>query len=624
MGESVKKMFGDDAPLAMQKFGKEMASQLGLSEAQVQGLGQSVKALQGSFQVAGAAVTVLMGPLGAALVATLGLVAAWGAVKNAIGEANLEAAKKWLNEAGRGLESIADPEARKEIFLEGPKGQKSLEDYKRMAAMLQRGENLEGVFAERWKQVNEQLPSRIVGGGGASEGGVFDKISITEAFKESLTAGLADLKPMFSDLAKNLEGLFAPGKTKAQADKAQIDKQKELTEAFKDLEAITRMQVEAAEDAAKEWIKTNEEIKKLGETAQDFTSGNRIGRLSRSGGTVIGELPDEDGGQSEQGFFGSVATGMGQAATSGGGAFSATVQGFATGGIAGAVVGLLESSKQFGSLLESLNEIFQMVADAAGQVIDPLLPIIRILGILVRGVLPALTPIFKLFELAMRALFPVIKYVGLGVLYVVKAIGAAWNWVIEGVKSMMMEYANMLATILPGGVGDTIKNIFGAMADGIIGGLAIDTTMIDGAITDLKNATMDSTEATKEKAAADRNAAQAAQQLSESLTNIPQGYKVRMAQYMSADAEDGLPHFAAGGIVTRKTVAVIGEDGPEAVVPLGAGGRGAGGGVSEFHMHVHGVAEPKEVTRLVLREMERRNVIKTGSPISGAPAFMAG
>ena len=40
-----------------------------------------------------------------------------------------------------------------------------------------------------------------------------------------------------------------------------------------------------------------------------------------------------------------------------------------------------------------------------------------------------------------------------------------------------------------------------------------------------------------------------------------------------------IPHFAAGGIVSGPTLALIGEGGPEAVVPLGSGG-GMGGGIT--------------------------------------------
>jgi hypothetical protein len=44
-----------------------------------------------------------------------------------------------------------------------------------------------------------------------------------------------------------------------------------------------------------------------------------------------------------------------------------------------------------------------------------------------------------------------------------------------------------------------------------------------------------------------------------------------------------IPHFASGGIVTSPTVALIGEAGPEAVVPLsGSRGGALGGGINVY------------------------------------------
>jgi hypothetical protein len=48
------------------------------------------------------------------------------------------------------------------------------------------------------------------------------------------------------------------------------------------------------------------------------------------------------------------------------------------------------------------------------------------------------------------------------------------------------------------------------------------------------------------------------------------GYSIGMPQIPT------IPKLARGGIVTKPTLAMIGESGPEAVVPLGRGGAGAG------------------------------------------------
>lgn len=64
-----------------------------------------------------------------------------------------------------------------------------------------------------------------------------------------------------------------------------------------------------------------------------------------------------------------------------------------------------------------------------------------------------------------------------------------------------------------------------------------------------------------------------------------------------------IPALAAGGIVTRPTLALIGEAGPEAVVPLGRG-KGVGTTV-ELHIHGNYYGDPGELAELVKREFDR-------------------
>ncbi len=56
-----------------------------------------------------------------------------------------------------------------------------------------------------------------------------------------------------------------------------------------------------------------------------------------------------------------------------------------------------------------------------------------------------------------------------------------------------------------------------------------------------------------------------------------------------------VPHLAAGGVVTRPTFALIGESGPEAVVPLGRAGVGGGGDTYHFHFAGSLVTESQAV-----------------------------
>lgn len=81
-----------------------------------------------------------------------------------------------------------------------------------------------------------------------------------------------------------------------------------------------------------------------------------------------------------------------------------------------------------------------------------------------------------------------------------------------------------------------------------------------------------------------------------------------------------IPHMAKGGIVNRPTLALIGEDGPEAVVPLGAKNRPRGGipgmsGGGGLTVNIYGALDPMAVARQVeqiLSQYQR----STGEPLN--------
>lgn len=68
---------------------------------------------------------------------------------------------------------------------------------------------------------------------------------------------------------------------------------------------------------------------------------------------------------------------------------------------------------------------------------------------------------------------------------------------------------------------------------------------------------------------------------------------------ISIDVPD-IPYLAKGGIVTRPTLAMIGEAGPEAVVPLGRGG-----GVGGVHFHFNGPIDPVAAGREIDKVMSK-------------------
>lgn len=139
--------------------------------------------------------------------------------------------------------------------------------------------------------------------------------------------------------------------------------------------------------------------------------------------------------------------------------------------------------------------------------------------------------------------------------------------------------------------------------------------------------------------------------LNEELLNAPAGFKIATARFAAMDAElggllaslgaflsasfggtfgAGVIGLANGGVVTSPTLAVIGEAGPEAVVPLDrfsqqGGGLGGGGGIT-FTGPVTVVAnDPEELMRNLNKLARRRGATQIGSSAGiGLTPFASG
>lgn len=70
-----------------------------------------------------------------------------------------------------------------------------------------------------------------------------------------------------------------------------------------------------------------------------------------------------------------------------------------------------------------------------------------------------------------------------------------------------------------------------------------------------------------------------------------------MRQQLQTEQPTATP-FAQGGIVTRPTLAMIGEAGPEAVVPLSRGGLGG------ITINVNGADDPDRVAQMIVRRLK--------------------
>lgn len=69
-----------------------------------------------------------------------------------------------------------------------------------------------------------------------------------------------------------------------------------------------------------------------------------------------------------------------------------------------------------------------------------------------------------------------------------------------------------------------------------------------------------------------------------------------------------LPHFASGGIVTEPTLAVVGEAGPEAIVPLSGSNAGVGGvSITVENMNVRNDQDVKKIATELYTIIDRKN-----------------
>jgi len=96
--------------------------------------------------------------------------------------------------------------------------------------------------------------------------------------------------------------------------------------------------------------------------------------------------------------------------------------------------------------------------------------------------------------------------------------------------------------------------------------------------------------------------------MSRFVRNIPSGYRVERALFEVSPPR--IPALATGGIVTRPTLALVGEAGPEAVVPLDRGGIG---GVY-IHIERMEVQDGRYFGRRLNEELRRRGLVRASNP----------
>lgn len=329
------------------------------------------------------------------------------------------------------------------------------------------------------------------------------------------------------------------------------------------------------------------------------------------------------------------------------------------GALAAVFVDLLANSETMAAITATLDDAFGRISDAFGKLLGGIHIIVGNALLLVAQLAEGLTPVFEwlastlagfgavftmlgfiiqaitmvidmaiapleaaapLLDIAFKALFWVFKIVGLGLLGVVWLIQSAWNVVVQGIINAL----------------DVLNEVLGGALDGAIDAMEsmkADTQATADAINELANTSYDEAQAMAETAVAADATTEALDAMTASLVNVPAGYKVALSRF--AATEEGnpiydrfVPAMAKGGVALGPTLALIGEQGPEAVVPLdrlGDMGGGKGGTTYIFRGDIY-VTAPDPDT--FLAELERRSKRKafqrSGNPMALHTPFASG
>lgn len=299
----------------------------------------------------------------------------------------------------------------------------------------------------------------------------------------------------------------------------------------------------------------------LGEVGR--TMLGKLGAVGQAVGGFIDKLMDGD-------IWGAIGTFLATIMTSVKG-FEPLVQ-IASGillSIAPIFNGILDALKPLlGAVGVFLNIIMTALGPALnglGQAFLAIAPLMILIGKLVGSIL---TPIFRLLgtlfkglaEVITMVLFPVLKYISLGVLYVMKGIAWVWNAIIDALAGILrwiggFEIAGAKPFDFLNQWADTIEKAKATTGD------------LDQQITDLNNTTVDSATAQASDAAANYEAAGAADgtatamnKVTAALTNIPSWFKVASERWHAAAADGGSAGFHGSSVGASPVKVFIGND----------------------------------------------------------------
>ncbi len=417
-----------------------------------------------------------------------------------------------------------------------------------------------------------------------------DMIEEAQKIGSSITGILRDLLHLWEEDEEDLEsrylrGLGRRGETPEPFDPTTLEEEVEevLTplERFKmTMSNITNLLKEEFYDEIEGMLPFNldelgiavsETINNLKEIDWDFLPGDTKGFFSQLRDDLV--IFGEEIKSRASDFAGSMGS-AGQTAMSLVGALNPLVP------IIGA---LITESETWDRIMGIVSDIIGSLIDALGKLLEPLIPIFNVLATMLIPIFNMLGTILSAVLMPIfRALFPIIRGFGVVVTYVAEIIARAWNALIR--------------------VLDTITWRLADLSDYLI-----DTDELSDARQELIDATWSEMMAKDELT-------ETTEELNQALRNVPAGFAVAFRRFQTAigaqpDGGSGRRRsrrFAEGGIVRKAVHGIVGEAGPEAIIPLDRLESFIGGSGGGTHVHFHGnVYGMRDFERKVYEVTER-------------------
>ncbi len=284
-------------------------------------------------------------------------------------------------------------------------------------------------------------------------------------------------------------------------------------------------------------------------------------------------------------------------------------------GVKPLVAVIAQINEVFFNTLAPLFSILGQALQPIGAVLIPMIAMFKSFGIIITSFTEILRPLIDMLDIAFAGLYYALMGVALVMMAQAWAVGQVWNLMVNALVGVLE-----LIGKIPG-VGKAVDKAISALEDTLV-----NTQLLEDQMTSMLNTSWDEAKnqanAQAEATAAVEETTEAMHQMREEMINVPEGYKVALARFtaMAADTTQittggAVTRLARGGIVTKPTYALVGEAGPEAVIPLSR--MGVGGNASTIHIETVIIQTDniEDMARQIEQIADRNAFLNKGTPV---------